>query len=143
MEDENKKSERGFWKTGGELVKIDFNDVVPIYIQIANGIEDDILSGRLQEGDHCYSQVVIARELNINPATAAKGIRLLVERGVLEKVRGQAMTVKEDAVEMIKQRKIDETLMGIIETLVQEAKKLDISREELMKRIGEKFEDSK
>lgn len=121
-------------------MKIDFNDVVPIYIQIANGIEDDILSGRLQEGDHCYSQVVIAKELNINPATAAKGIRLLVERGVLEKVRGQAMTVREDAVKMIKQRKTQETLADMIETLVQEAKKLDISQEELMQRIGERFE---
>lgn len=121
-------------------MKIDFNDVVPIYIQIANGIEDDILSGRLQEGDHCYSQVVIAKELNINPATAAKGIRLLVERGVLEKVRGQAMTVREDAVKMIKQRKTQETLADMIETLVQEAKKLDISQEELIQRIGERFE---
>ena len=120
-------------------MKIDFNDVVPIYIQIANGIEDDILSGRLQEGDHCYSQVVIAKELNINPATAAKGIRLLVERGVLEKVRGQAMTIREDAVEMIKQRKTQETLTDMIETLVQEAKKLDISQEELIQRIGERF----
>ncbi len=140
MELRRKKIERKYEKGGGE-VKIDFNDVVPIYIQIANGIEDDILAGRLHEGDHCYSQVVIAKELNINPATAAKGIRLLVERGVLEKVRGQAMTVKEDAVEMIKQRKIEETLMGMIETLVQEAKKLDISREELVKRIGEKYGD--
>lgn len=121
-------------------MKIDFNDVVPIYIQIANGIEDDILSGRLQEGDHCYSQVVIAKELNINPATAAKGIRLLVERGVLEKVRGQAMTVREDAVKMIKQRKTQETLTDMIETLVQEAKKLDITQEELMQKIGERFE---
>ena len=35
----------------GDEVKIDFNDVVPIYIQIADAIEDDILSGRLKEGD--------------------------------------------------------------------------------------------
>ncbi|MDE5965663.1 MAG: GntR family transcriptional regulator, partial [Lachnospiraceae bacterium] len=82
-------------------MKIDFNQIVPIYIQIADAIEDDILAGRLREGDKCYSQVVIAKELNINPATAAKGIRLLVERGVLDKVRGQAMTVKKGAVDMI------------------------------------------
>lgn len=122
-------------------MKIDFNDVVPLYIQIANGIEDDILSGRLQEGEHCYSQVVIAKELNINPATAAKGIRLLVERGVLEKVRGQAMTVRTDAVEMIKQRKIGETVTGMVEVLVQEARKLDMSREDLLKRVEDAFDE--
>lgn len=121
-------------------MKIDFNNVIPIYIQIANGIEDDILSGRLAAGDHCYSQVVIARELNINPATAAKGIRLLVERGVLEKVRGQAMTVREDAVELIKQRKTQETLADMIEALVQEAKKLGISQEELIQRMEERYQ---
>lgn len=122
-------------------MKIDFNDVVPLYIQIANGIEDDILSGRLQEGEHCYSQVVIAKELNINPATAAKGIRLLVERGVLEKVRGQAMTVRADAVEMIKQRKVGETVTGMVEVLVQEARKLDMSREDLLKRVEDAFDE--
>lgn len=120
-------------------MKIDFNDVVPIYIQIANGIEDDILSGRLREGAHCYSQVVIAKELNINPATAAKGIRLLVERGVLEKVRGQAMTVRDGAVALIKQRKVEETLSGMIDALVYEAKKLDISKEELIQRIETEY----
>ena len=124
---------------GGEHVKIDFNDVVPIYIQIANGIEDDILSNRLQEGEHCYSQIVIAKELNINPATAAKGIRLLVERGVLEKVRGQAMIVRDGAVASIKQRKVEEMLTGMIDTLVQEAKKLDISKEELLQRIEAEY----
>ncbi len=122
-------------------MKIDFNDVVPLYIQIANGIEDDILSGQLQEGEHCYSQVVIAKELNINPATAAKGIRLLVERGVLEKVRGQAMTVRTDAVEMIKQRKVGETVTGMVEALVQEARKLDMSREDLLKRVEDAFDE--
>ena len=118
-------------------MNIDFNTIVPIYIQIADGIEDDIISGRLREGEHCYSQVVIAKELNINPATAAKGIRLLVERGVLEKVRGQAMTVKEGAVEMIKKRKTDENIRAIIESLISEAKKLGISKEDIIKKIDE------
>ena len=91
-------------------MRIDFSQVTPIYIQIANAIEDDILLGKLKEGEKCYSQVVLAKELNINPATAAKGIRLLVERGVLEKVRGQAMTVKVGAMKEIKERKVEEIL---------------------------------
>lgn len=121
-------------------MKIDFSNVIPIYIQIANGIEDDILSGRLAAGDPCYSQVVLARELNINPATAAKGIRLLVERSVLEKVRGQAMAVREDAVELIKQRKTRETLTDMIGVLVQEAKKLGISQDELIQKVEERYQ---
>lgn len=126
---------------GGESVKIDFNQIVPIYIQIADAIEDDILAGRLKEGDKCYSQVVIAKELNINPATAAKGIRLLVERGVLDKVRGQAMTVKKGAESMIKERKVEETLNEMLTTLVREACKLGIGKDELVERLKRRFEE--
>lgn len=116
---------------------VDFNQVTPIYIQIADAIEDDILTGKLKEGDKCYSQVVLAKELNINPATAAKGIRLLVDRGVLNKVRGQAMTVKEGALEEIKKRKVDDMLGAILENLVQEARKLGIGEEELIAKLKE------
>lgn len=123
----------------GEYVRIDFNQLTPIYIQIADAIEDDILAGKLSEGEKCYSQVVIARELNINPATAAKGIRLLVDRGILDKARGQAMTIKEGAVEMIKSRKIEDTLLEMIDSLVIEASKLGISEEELVKILRRSF----
>lgn len=123
-------------------MKIIFNDVVPIYIQIADAIEDDILTGKLKEGENCYSQIQIAKELSINPATAAKGIRLLVERGILNKVRGQAMTVKEDAVEMIKVRKLEQTLSELIEGLVREAKKLDVSQEVLLEKIQQIYQKS-
>ena len=123
----------------GDEVKIDFNDVVPIYIQIADAIEDDILSGRLKEGENCYSQIQIAKEVNINPATAAKGIRLLVERGVLKKVRGQAMAVSENAAAMIKERKLEQMLSEMVENLVMESKKLGISEEELIKKIRQLY----
>ena len=122
-------------------MKIDFNQMVPIYIQIADAIEDDILTGQLAEGDKCYSQIVIAKELNINPATAAKGIRLLVERGILEKVRGQAMVIKEGAVELIKQRKVEETLSEMLDVLVTEASKLGMTEEQLIERLRKRYED--
>lgn len=116
---------------------VDFNQVTPIYIQIADAIEDDILTGKLNEGDKCYSQVLLAKELNINPATAAKGIRLLVDRGVLSKVRGQAMTVKEGAWKDIRRRRSDDMLGAILEHLVQEARKLEIGEEELIEKLKE------
>ncbi len=118
-------------------MRIDFSQVTPIYIQIADAIEDDILLGKLKEGEKCYSQVVLAKELNINPATAAKGIRLLVERGVLEKVRGQAMTVKVGAMKEIKERKVEEILGEIIERFVDEATKLGIGEDALVERVKE------
>ncbi|HBI60512.1 MAG TPA: GntR family transcriptional regulator [Lachnospiraceae bacterium] len=122
-------------------MKIDFNDVVPIYIQIADAIEDDILMGRLKEGENCYSQIQIAKEVNINPATAAKGIRVLVERGILKKVRGQAMTISENAVAMIKERKLEQMLSEMIENLVRESKKLGVSEEGLIEKIRHMYQE--
>lgn len=116
-------------------MKINFSDVVPIYIQIADAIEDDILSGKLKEGDKCYSQLIIAKELNINPATAAKGIRLLVDRGVLNKVRGQAMIISKGACQTIKERKSTEIITKLIENLIEESNKLGITKDELLTKI--------
>lgn len=62
-------------------------------MQIAEGIEDDIIKGVLKEGDQSYSQLTISKELNVNPATAAKGINVLVHKGILEKQRGLSMIV--------------------------------------------------
>lgn len=120
-------------------MNVDFKGVTPIYIQIADGIEDDILSGKLSPGDSCYSQVTIAKELQINPATAAKGIRLLVDRGILEKKRGQAMTIVDNAIQLIKQRKKDEILSSQIDALILEAKKLEIDQADLIRQIQERF----
>ena len=113
-------------------MKIDENSMIPIYVQIADSIEDDILSGKLKENDTCYSQLVLAKELKVNPATAAKGINLLVSRGILIKHRGQAMTVAGDAISMISER--------IAEQLIKLSKKLSITKEELLKLIAEQYD---
>ncbi|NLC76083.1 MAG: GntR family transcriptional regulator [Clostridia bacterium] len=109
----------------------------PIYVQIAEWIEDDILKGNLAEGEQVYSTNQFAKMFQINPATAAKGINLLVEEGILFKKRGIGMFVAEGAKKMIidkrKQRFVQET----IAELFQEARKLGISKEELLILIKE------
>lgn len=129
------------WQRGGESLKIDENSMIPIYVQIADGIEDDILTGRIEEGGTCYSQVTLAKELRVNPATAAKGINLLVNRGILIKHRGQAMTVSENAIEMITKRKRHEEIDMVVDNLIKLGKKLSLSKDELIEIITRKYED--
>lgn len=129
------------WQRGGESLKIDENSMIPIYVQIADGIEDDILTGRIEEGGTCYSQVTLAKELRVNPATAAKGINLLVNRGILIKHRGQAMTVSENAIEMITKRKRHEEIDLVVDNLIKLGKKLSLSKDELIEIIIRKYED--
>ena len=59
-----------------------------IYIQIKEMIEDDILRDVLLEEERVPSTNELARLYAINPATAAKGVNLLVDEGILYKKRG-------------------------------------------------------
>ena len=72
-----------------------------IYIQIAEMIERDILRDILLEEEKAPSTNELAKLYAINPATAAKGINILVDRGILYKKRGIGMFVVKGAKEMM------------------------------------------
>jgi len=116
-------------------VKINFDSLKPVYIQISEAIEDDIIGGLLEEGSPAYSQLIIARELNVNPATAAKGINVLVSKGVLEKQRGSSMVVARGALERLLSERRETGVNEIILTLVSEAVKIGMSESEVVDKI--------
>jgi DNA-binding transcriptional regulator YhcF (GntR family) len=122
-------------------LKINENSLTPIYIQIADAIEEDIMNDVLAEGNSCYSQLVIAKELHVNPATAAKGINLLVSRGILEKQRGLAMVISAGAKDKIIERKKQTDFELQIENIVRSAKQLNISEESLLNKITLYFKE--
>ena len=61
---------------------LNFDSEQPIFLQIAEGLEDDILSGIFPEGGQIPSITEFSVLYKINPATALKGINLLVDRGL-------------------------------------------------------------
>ena len=77
------------------------NDHSLIYLQIAQMLEDHILREIFQEEEQVPSTNELARSFNINPATAAKGINLLVSEGILYKKRGVGMFVSPGAQQMV------------------------------------------
>jgi DNA-binding transcriptional regulator YhcF (GntR family) len=123
------------------ILKIDFDNIKPIYLQIAEEIEGDIISGNLKEGQQAYSQLIIARELNVNPATAAKGITILVQKGILEKQRGLSMIVSTGARKKLLSEKKDKNFMELIKQLISEANKLELPQEKVIQIIKEVYSD--
>ena len=73
------------------------DDTRPIFVQITERIEEDILAGRLAEEEQVPSTNQFAALYQINPATAARGVNLLVDQGILYKKRGMGMYVATDA----------------------------------------------
>lgn len=74
----------------------------PLFVQIAEELEAQVLGGTLHEGERAPSTNELAAFHRINPATAAKGINQLVDRGVLVKRRGLGMFVAEGAREALR-----------------------------------------
>ena len=77
----------------------------PIYLQIAEGIEDAILSGVFLEESQIPSITEFSVNYKINPATALKGINLLVDAGIVYKKRGLGMFVNDGATEILRNKR--------------------------------------
>lgn len=108
------------------------DDGRPIFQQIAERIEDDIIEQRQPEGSQIPSTNQFASFYKINPATAAKGVNLLVEQGILYKKRGIGMFVAEGAREKLIQKRKERFFEEYVVALLREAEKLGITKEQLI-----------
>ena len=107
----------------------------PIFLQIAEQIENDIIAGTLPEETQVPSTNEFATFHRINPATAARGVNLLVDAGVLYKRRGIGMFVAAGARDRVIQKHRDRFTNEYVRPLVAEAAKLGISATELSELI--------
>ncbi|MDD6057836.1 MAG: GntR family transcriptional regulator [Clostridiales bacterium] len=113
-----------------------------IYLQISQMIETDILRGILLEEDRVPSTNELAKLYTINPATAAKGINILVDNGILYKKRGIGMFVSPGATAVIRSRRKQEFYTCRLAELLAEARSLGISKEELIAQINREEKES-
>lgn len=121
------------------ILEIDENSLTPLFIQIAEWIESEILLGNIEEGECIPSTNQFASIYGINPATARKGFDLLTEKGIIFKKRGIGMFVADGAKEKLREKAKTNLIEERISLLVDDAKKLGISKSELIE-IIRKFE---
>ncbi len=113
------------------------DSLTPIYVQVAEWLETEILNGNLRSNERVYSQYQLADMFNINPATAAKGLNILADQGLVYKKRGLGMFVSPRAGERIRRKRINRNLKRLAQELAMEAERLGVSREELLDLIAE------
>jgi len=119
---------------------LDFSNDKPIYLQLAEAIEDAILSGAYDEETQIPSTTEISVNYRINPATALKGINILVDNGIVYKKRGLGMFVSTGAKEKILDKRKVTFLESYVTTLISEAKKLSISKKDILEMIERGFD---
>lgn len=118
---------------------MNFNEERPIFIQIAEGIEDAILSGAFIEESQIPSITEFSVNYRINPATALKGINILVEEGIIYKKRGVGMFVANGAVEQLKGKRKEQFFDNYIKNLVEEAIRLGITKDEIITLLERRY----
>lgn len=112
-----------------------FNEDKPIYVQVREQIEDQIINKQLQTDDQAPSTNQLVNFYKINHATVSKGINQLVEEEILYKKRGIGMFVAEGARKILLKKRRELFVKDYIVTLVQEAENLEITNEEILEFI--------
>lgn len=116
------------------------NSEKPIFQQIMEMIEDDIISGTYQVNDIIISTTQISKLLSVNPTTSVKAVSNLAEEGVLYKKRGIGMCVAQGARDKILARRKKMFFEEAVPELLMEANKLGISETELIQTIRKEKE---
>ena len=107
----------------------------PIYVQISEWLEGEILSESIKDEERIYSQYQLAEMFTINPATAAKGLNILADEAIVYKKRGLGMFVSPNAKKFILTKRRSQGLAQMIKALVMEANRLEVSKSELNRMI--------
>lgn len=110
----------------------------PIFQQIKEQIEDAIIDGYLMAEERIPSINEFAKQYQINPATANKGVNELVDRGIIYKKRGVGMFVSPDAKAILIEERRQTFESSYLNPLISEAARLGITLEELIEMIGRK-----
>jgi GntR family transcriptional regulator len=104
----------------------------PLFGQIASRLAEEIADGGLAEGERVPSSNELASYYRVNPATAAKGINVLADEGLLEKRRGIGMFVATGARRLLLEQRRRLFAERFVKPLLAEASRLGIDTDDLV-----------
>ncbi|MFC7788042.1 GntR family transcriptional regulator [Microbacterium sp. MAHUQ-60] len=116
------------------------DDGRPLFLQIAETIEESILDGTLPEESQAPSTNELAAFYRINPATAAKGVTVLTDKGILLKRRGIGMFVATGARALLLAERRTAFARRYIDPLIAEARTLGLDADDLAALLRERAE---
>ncbi|WP_405076695.1 GntR family transcriptional regulator [Ligilactobacillus acidipiscis] len=122
-------------------MQFNFDSSEPLYLQVAEQIENAIFLGSFATGEQIPSTTEISRDFQINPATVLKGMNILVADGLIQKKRGRGMFVLEDAQEKIRTKRKNEFFQDYILNMIVEAKNLGLDENAIISLVERGFEE--
>ncbi len=118
-----------------------FDGTRPIFLQLAEMLEEGIISGAYPEEGQIPSITEFSATLKINPATALKGINLLVGEGLVYKKRGVGMFVATGARDALLNKRRESFYTDRVRPVAREASSLGLTLPELTGLVERAYND--
>jgi GntR family transcriptional regulator len=123
------------------MLQIDFRSGLPIYTQIVNQVQAQVVGGILRPGDQLPTVRALAEELRVNFNTVARAYRILDEARIISTQQGRGTYITEIPPPNVTERLRRETLETLTQRYISEAARLDFSRDEINKIMQEQLRD--
>ncbi|MGE5463022.1 MAG: GntR family transcriptional regulator [Syntrophothermus sp.] len=121
------------------LLQIDFRSGLPIYTQIVNQIQAQVVGGVLKPGDQLPTVRALAEELRVNFNTVARAYRLLDEARIISTQQGRGTYITEIPPPKVTEKLRNESLEALAHRFVSEAMRLDFSKVEISRIVADQL----
>src|SRR5215813_2496972 len=120
-------------------LQIDFRSGLPIYTQIVNQVQAQVVSGILKHGDQLPTVRALAEELRVNFNTIARAYRILDEARIISTQQGRGTYITEKPPPEVNEKLRRETLEALTQRYLSEAMRLDFSKSEIRQVVSDQL----
>jgi len=121
------------------ILQIDFRSGLPIYTQIVNQMQSQIVSGIIKPGDQLPTVRALAEELRVNFNTVARAYRILDEERIISTQQGRGTYITEKPPPNVSEKLRRETLEALTQRYISEATRLEFSKSEIRQIVSDQL----
>jgi len=124
-------------------LNLDIRSGLPIYTQIVNQIQSQLVNGILKPGDQLPTVRALAQELRVNFNTVARAYRILDEERIISTQQGRGTYITEIPPPEVSERLRHESLEALTQRFINEAFRLGFSEKEVSKMVRDSLKSTK
>ncbi|MBM3180459.1 MAG: GntR family transcriptional regulator [Chloroflexi bacterium] len=122
---------------------LDFHSGLPIYTQIVNQIQSQLVNKMLKPGDQLPTVRALAQELRVNFNTVARAYRILDEARIISTQQGRGTYIIEVPPPEISEKLRYESLTALTHRFISEAFRLGFSEREVVQMVRDSLKSWK
>ena len=124
-------------------LNLDIRSGLPIYTQIVNQIQSQLVNGILKPGDQLPTVRALAQELRVNFNTVARAYRILDEERIISTQQGRGTYITEIPPPEVSERLRHESLEALTQRFINEAFRLGFSEKEVSQMVRDSLKSMK